>query len=354
MSRQTIVAALSVIFVATATAVTISTMNIDPWSGPSFDIAGATIWVTAAVLMAAFVVAQTKNWIVAAAVSLFLLFAGVICPGLFWSPGPLVRAERSKSCERQLRQIGKAMKTYENAYGKLPPATFRDRHGKPSFSWIIAILPCASFGSCIDNEELTRILKSGEPWDGPSNEERLEPLYPLKCPGSLGCGWDQTYRSDDYSPNYVAVVGPGTMWRSNGSVKSSELPCGGAQTVALLEMHHPVEHWAKPFAPTVEEALARMKTKEGREFLRYHRGQMHVLFADGSVRTFLADMPDDVWQAILAGKLTPAELDALRPVHWLPLAGVLLWLSSVVWLFCLAFRNRGRRRRHAGLGEPTA
>jgi hypothetical protein len=333
MIRKDVSLVLSILFVTAATGMVLWTAAPDPLSGPSFDSVGATIWVVVALLLAATCLNQIRHRIVAIPLCLLVLFGGVLCPGMLWSLGPMVRAERCERCCEQLRQIGEALATYERVFHQFPPAISRDENGKPLYGWAIPLASYARFGGRVDGKPLSGVLRMDEPWDSPYNRKTLEevPAYELKCPGRLGCGWDNCFRSDDCSANYVAIVGPGTIWRKKSAVRRSDLPDGGSRTVAIVEMSNPVSHWAEPFAPTVEAALEYMRSDKGKEIARYHRGEIHVLFANGKVRTLPAQMPDSLWQAILAGDVTPEELDALKPQH----RG--FWICMILWLLSAAF-----------------
>ena len=48
---------------------------------------------------------------------------------------------RSMACERNLRQIGIAVRDYWDAFGRYPPACTYDKSGQPMHSWRLLILP---------------------------------------------------------------------------------------------------------------------------------------------------------------------------------------------------------------------
>jgi prepilin-type processing-associated H-X9-DG protein len=157
--------------------------------------------------------------------------------------------------------------------------------------------------------------------------------------------------------NYIAIVGPGTIWRKDGTVKLSDLPDDGWHSVALVEVADSDKHWAEPFTMTVDEILENMKTSKGLRISSYHSGGVNVLFADGVVRYLPPKMPLSLWSKIFAGERIEfdnieAQIDpnapdmvdvyvgAPSPKPWTIILGAIVWLISIGLLFHRAVKSR--------------
>jgi hypothetical protein len=159
--------------------------------------------------------------------------------------------------------------------------------------------------------------------------------------------------------NYIAVIGPGTIWKSEGAIKLSDLPAPADKCVVAVEVLDSGTHWAAPFAITAEEILENMRRGKGVRVSSNHYEIVHVLFADGTVRGLPSKMPLSIWRKILAGKMDDFEniesqFDPNAPdmvdtsgtptkTSRIPLSqslGILVWIISVVWLFYRAAKSR--------------
>lgn len=294
--------------------------------------------------------------------AVLIIFIGIICPGLLLPNISTAReAARQATCHGKLKQIGLALHNYHDANKHLPSANICDKNGKPLFSWRVQILPL------LECEDIYNSLKIDEPWNSPHNTKVLSqfkpnygPSYPYyECPSA-------NHKNNDFTTNYIAVIGPGTAWRENGPVKFSDLPdershtvMKGSHTVMAVEVVNSGVHWAEPRDLTVEEALERMKTGKGLRISTAHPSVIKVLFADGAVRSLPAKMPISVWRKILAGEAMDLDkiLDSIdesapdmvnvsvyvplyEPHEWKIILGAIVWLLSVVLLFRRAIKSR--------------
>jgi len=278
----------------------------------------------------------------------------LLITGVFMPPEINERkAGRRTQCMNNLKQIGLALHIYHQHNGHFPPAQVVDETGTPLFSWRVDVLPMFGFGAVYD------ALKKDELWNGPHNEKLLGQfaVNEFTCPSDVR-------DEDDFTTNYVAVIGPGTAWREDGPVKLSDLPDGGSHTVMLVEVANSGVHWAEPRDLTVDEALDRMRSGTGLGISSGHPGIINVLFANGAVRLVTRDMPISVWRRLFAGEIKDvdnieAEVaesaadvpDFSYPPRERKFASVLrIWpyvLSFVVWLFSvvLLFRRAIKSRR---------
>ena len=113
--------------------------------------------------------------------------------------------------------------------------------------------------------------------------------------------------------DYIAVIGPGTAWREDESIKLSDLPDGGSHTVMVMEVVNSGINWAEPRDLTVEEVLEYMKTEKELHFWTKHPNVINVLFADGTVRSLPTDTPISLWEKMLAGEVKDIESIAYNP-----------------------------------------
>jgi Protein of unknown function (DUF1559) len=72
---------------------------------------------------------------------------------------PEIRDGSRVQAVSNLKIIGFAIHDYCGANHSLPPAVIRDNHGRPLYSWRVAILPFMEQG------DLYNSLKLDEPWD---------------------------------------------------------------------------------------------------------------------------------------------------------------------------------------------
>lgn len=100
-------------------------------------------------------------------------------------------------------------------------------------SWRILILPY------IEQNELYKDYNFDEPWDGPNNRKlatRMPRLFALH-------GED---RPDNVVTNYLAVVGPETMWRGGEGIPYSDVYDGTGNTILIVENVGAGVHWMEP------------------------------------------------------------------------------------------------------------
>lgn len=118
---------------------------------------------------------------------------------------------RQAECANRLKMISLALAMYQDAHGRMPPAYLTNAAGKPVLSWRV----CANQFICYDLD-FPKHMDLSHPWDSPKNAAFLDHIgFPFHCPGLR--------RTDNnVLTDYVAVVGPGTLWpgRSRGSCRS--------------------------------------------------------------------------------------------------------------------------------------
>lgn len=126
-----------------------------------------------------------------------------------------------------------AVANYHEAHGHYPPAYILGPDGRPWHSWRVLILPYLEHG------ELFKEYDFAEPWDGPKNRrlaERMPKLY----------AFHGDERPGNTTANYLAVVGPETVWPGPSTVSSDAVTDGLGVTILIVENQGAGVHWMEP------------------------------------------------------------------------------------------------------------
>jgi len=215
---------------------------------------------------------------------LWVAIFAVICAWLTWSWNlrQMTRESgRRAYCMNQLKHLGLALKNYHHDHGHFPPAYICDENGKPMHSWRVLILPYMDQQAIYDQYDFS------EPWNGPNNSKlamNLEPYFVadhFQCPsGNLG-GKPLT--------NYVAVVGPQTMWPEDRCIRLTGESGAGLDTIQLIEITNSDIHWMEPRDLTFEQAAAGIQPKSGLGISSEHPDSVVYLDANYKVHTLEHD-----------------------------------------------------------------
>lgn len=126
-----------------------------------------------------------------------------------------------------------AVANYQDAKGHYPPAYVLGPDGRPWHSWRVLILPY------IEQNDIYKAYDFNEPWDGPNNRKLAD-----KMPRIFAFHGD--HKPGNTITNYVAVVGPETMWPGNKSRLHSEIQDGLGATLLIVENQGSGIHWMEP------------------------------------------------------------------------------------------------------------
>jgi prepilin-type processing-associated H-X9-DG protein len=121
-----------------------------------------------------------------------------------------------------LKQIGMALHSYHEVYGRLPPAVKLSKDGEPLYSWRVLVLPF------LEHQNLFHQFNLDEPWDGSHNKALLKkiPRFYMLPRG----------RNDvPGMTHYQVLVGPGTASEQDDS----------SDMFLVVEAATPVP-WTKP------------------------------------------------------------------------------------------------------------
>jgi hypothetical protein len=209
-----------------------------------------------------------------------------------------------------LKQIGLAIHNYNDTFGEMPHNSY-SLDGKPLLSWRVHILPY------IEEDRLYQQFHLDEPWDSPHNSlllVRMPVIYarPQDRNGDRGI---RTYYRGFSSPGAIFEFRPSHVRRDPvplvGQLKDprtlfglSDITDGTSNTILVVEAGDSVE-WTKP--EDLDASPDKPFPKMGG--LGW-RNSFQVLLADGSVRSFKLDTPDDklrAWVTHSGGEKVPLD-----------------------------------------------
>lgn len=279
------------------------------------------------------------------------------------APFPACGTQPTPSGLQRVKTIHYALKTYEERKRRMPPAQVKATDGTPIYSWRVLLLP-----------ELCRIdlfnllhddLRAMRPCS-PTVYQKVRSVIPqdLVSPNRLNEG---------PMTNYVAVVGPGTIWDRGGSMAMPDSASASPPVIVVAEIANSDIHWMEPRDLTIEEfcqALSdqpedgpcQRKTQDT-FFFRYETTGSWVVLSDGNflylpggirkevVRGLLTDTNPRVSKADLVGD----KMRFVRRIKWgncVCVAGVVLAvLLLALWLWSVARRHRNGSL-HNNPGSP--
>jgi hypothetical protein len=197
-------------------------------------------------------------------------------------------------CSNNIKQIALALHNYHDQYKEFPPAHIDDADGKPMHSWRVLILPFLEQGN------LYAKYRFDEPWNGPNNRQLLEPPPPLyACSAQV----DSPYT------DYVAVVGPDTVWPGATSRKLTDIADPQDRTILVVESAVPQILWMEPRDLAYEEAVNYLSgaTEIARHDAHWYSGYFEeqysgrmVAMADGSVQFANGLIERDIWARLFS------------------------------------------------------
>jgi hypothetical protein len=126
-----------------------------------------------------------------------------------------------------------------------------------------------------------------EPWNGPQNSYYL---------GDYSFAFYEcaTTASEPCITNYVAVVGPDTMWPGHESTRLEDLP---RDMIMLIELPGTDVHWMEPRDVTLEEAVRAITGQDDRPKSGRHPVGILCVTVNGDIRVIDRNMdPADLRQ----------------------------------------------------------
>lgn len=252
-------------------------------------------------------------------------------------------AARRAACLNNLKQISLGLQNYYSAHGHFPPAYVADADGRPMHSWRVLILPYMEWKSLYDAYDFD------EPWNGPNNRKLAGSM-----PNEYCCPSSEDSQYELGMTNYVAVVGPKTVWPEGETVKMDDIPDGTGNTIMLVEIADPDIRWMEPRDLSFEEAVRGVNPKSERGISSPHvwcngyffhdTPVVHVALADGSVRSLAAGISPKKVEALLTvdgGETIDTDDFVERRLNWSRCVAVVVLVVSTILLLV---RPRERTR----------
>ncbi len=176
---------------------------------------------------------------------------------------------KTRACEDNLKRIGAALHQYHDRYRSFPPAYVVNDQGKRMHSWRVLLLPF------LGHSELYRQYRFDEPWDSAHNRKLLKQM-----PAVYGCPADKKRPAG--TTNYVAIVGPQTVWPEHCAVSYSHITDGTSNTLQLVETVDAGIKWLEPRDLSHEDLKSGSYQSKSRLWQQHAEG-MPILMVDGSV-----------------------------------------------------------------------
>ena len=176
-----------------------------------------------------------------------------------------------------------AVANYHDVHGHYPPAYLVDADGRPMHSWRVLILPY------LEQKKLYDQYDFSEPWDGPHNRKlaaRMPEVYALH---------------GDYEPgltttNYLAVVGPETVWLGETPRLSDEITDGFSSTILIVENRGAKIPWMAPADLSLATMSLEINSPDG---VSSKYADPAVVMLDGSLHRLRSDLPSAALRALL-------------------------------------------------------
>lgn len=182
----------------------------------------------------------------------------VVSSFVVWSIQALRESQRIKRrslCVHRLLTINLLLHTYHAKYGHFPPAVVRDVKGNPLYSWRLLILGTSGI------DKYVKIYKSfdhTEPWNSKRNLAILDCMPEFyACPSAEFNNKTVTGHS-----NYVAIVGPSTVFPNNDWVSIGDIQ-DELQNTLLITETTPGVPWTAPSDLDIGDIS--VKTKAGKQ-----------------------------------------------------------------------------------------
>jgi hypothetical protein len=244
--------------------------------------------------------------------------AALACVPLTWLTRAVNLAResaRSMNCMGHLKQLGLALLNYESRYGCFPPAYVADAKGKPLYSWRVLLMAEVDRTDGWFGGRLASGFRFDEPWDSPNNSKLHGlPADILHCPSDPAT-------AESNGTNFVAVVGPGTIFPSDGtSRRLADVTDGPENTLIVVEVVNAGMHWMEPRELDWETMSFRLNDRTHPSVSSMHPFEgseypgPHVLTVKGRV----TNLPENLSAEMLRALLTIAGGEKIERREWFP------------------------------------
>jgi hypothetical protein len=188
------------------------------------------------IISGSFAAERRSSWVALLPISLVviaLIFAG-------WTIliAQAIHAANESVCHSNLFKIYKALITYDDVHGSLPPAHVDCSDETRLHSWRVLILPYLD-SLDIDAQGIHNAYDFSQPWNSQNNRVLPKPVVRSRfiCP----CGNDQ----QTTLTNYVVLCGPGTLFPGSEGVRLSAIPVS-SDPILVIEIVNSNVNWSEP------------------------------------------------------------------------------------------------------------
>lgn len=217
----------------------------------------------------AFLVVGKRVW--AATLTALLLTGQFLHPAMDSARGSVLRMK----CEKNIRELTRAIHDYESLHGHLPPPCLTSETGIPLHSWRVLLLPFLGEQSLYDQIDLTR------PWYDPVNipfHDRMPGVY---CCAAVRY-WSR-WGATGNTTSYIVVTGNRTAWRSEDPPGLAQIADGTSSTIAIIESENHRMPWMAPSDPDLATFIKSM------DFAKPHNDLMCCSKFDGTTEFLTTD-----------------------------------------------------------------
>ncbi|NND99384.1 MAG: DUF1559 domain-containing protein, partial [Pirellulaceae bacterium] len=132
-----------------------------------------------------------------------------------------------------------AVANYRAQHKCYPAAFLADENGKPMHSWRVLLLPF------LEQQALYKRYDFSQPWNSPANSMlagEMPSVYALRS----------EYTEGSTVTNYLAVVGPNTLWPGTKVRNESDVTDPRSSVISVVENVGQDVHWMEPRDLNVE------------------------------------------------------------------------------------------------------
>ncbi len=176
-----------------------------------------------------------------------------------------------------------AVANYHEQHGHFPPPYIADANGRPMHSWRVLILPFLEQG------ELYAQYDMSEPWDGPNNRKlaaRMPQIY----------AFHGDYQPGLTTTNYLAVVGPETVWSTRERRSFKNIIDRPGATILIAENRGLEVHWMEPRDLSFADMSFEVNSPAG---VSSKYTDPAVAMLDGSLHRLRKELPPATLKAML-------------------------------------------------------
>jgi hypothetical protein len=175
----------------------------------------------------------------------FIAVVAVACVPLTWLTRAVLdarEAARGAQCACKLKWLDLALLNYESRHECFPPAYVADAQAKPLYSWRVLLMADLDRAENLFGGRFAGGFHFDEPWDSPNNST----LHGIDVSNIFHCPSDPA-EDNSTETNYVAVVGPGTLFPSDRTARRlADVTDGPGNTLAIVEIVGAGIHWMEP------------------------------------------------------------------------------------------------------------